>query len=293
MYGRNVNVRFGGPLTPVVKKLLIINAAIFIVQQFLSPFQPGVMENLFGLSHTGFIHQFKLWQPFTYMFLHGGWFHIIFNCIAIWMFAGELEELWGSSFFLRYYLYSGVGAGIFIALMNYITYNQYGGVSPVTIGASGAIYALLLGYGLNWPNREVLLYFIIPVKIKYLLIFFGVVEFFGTLSSVTGAAGNISHIGHLGGLFSGFIFLKFSQRKSRTGITKSKKNEGVVGSALKKARLKKKKNEIDTRIKAKKIIDDLLEKIAREGMSSLTPDEKKKLEWARKHYYPDGNHTVH
>jgi len=291
MHGRNVNIRFGGPLTPTVKKLMIINGGIFLLQQFTGLVKPNMLEYFFGLSHIGLFHEFKLWQVFTYMFLHGGWLHIIFNLIALWMFAGELEQVWGKKQFLRYYLYSGIGAGIFIALMNYFVFTNYH-INPVTIGASGAIYAILLAYGLTWPNREVLLYFLFPVKMKYLVIVFGLIEFFGTLSSAAGTGGNISHVGHLGGLISGFIFIMY-RTKFSTGKKASTKNINPLNTSLKKIRLKKKKKEIETRIKAKEIIDELLEKIAKSGMSSLSPDEKKRLEWARKHYYPEGNDTVH
>ena len=151
MYGQNVNIRFGGPLTPAVKKIMIINGGIFLFQQIFGLFSPGVFEYIFGINHVGFFHEFKLWQIFTYMFLHGGWLHIIFNLIALWMFAGDLEELWGSKLFVKYYLYSGVGAGLFIAIMNFIIFSKFQ-VSPTTLGASGAIYAVLLAYGLTWPN---------------------------------------------------------------------------------------------------------------------------------------------
>jgi len=291
MHGRNVNIRFGGPLTPTVKKLMIINGGIFLLQQFTGLVKPNMLEYFFGLHHLGLFHEFKLWQVFTYMFLHGGWLHIIFNLIALWMFAGELEQVWGSKKFLRYYLYSGIGAGIFIALMNYFVFINYQ-INPVTIGASGAIYAILLAYGLTWPNREVLLYFLFPVKMKYLVIVFGLIEFFGTLSSAAGTGGNISHVGHLGGLISGFIFIMY-RTKFSGGKKASTKNINPLNTSLKKIRIKKKKKEIETRIKAKEIIDELLEKIARSGMSSLSPDEKKRLEWARKHYYPEGDDTVH
>jgi membrane associated rhomboid family serine protease len=289
MYGQNVNIRIGGPMTPGVKKLMIINGAIFLFQQIAGLISPGTLEQIFGLSHLGFFHQFKIWQIFTYMFLHGSWMHIIFNLLGLWMFAGELEQNWGTRSFIKYYLYCGAGAGFFIMLMNFVVFSKYN-VSPITIGASGAIYAVLLAYGITWPNREVLLYFVIPIKIKYLVIGFGLIEFFGTLSTATGTGGNISHIGHLGGLISGLIYI-FSIRRS--GSRSSGKKNGVVGQALKSARLKKKKQEIETRIKAKKIIDELLAKIARSGMSSLTEEEKKKLEWARKNYFPEGKDTLH
>jgi len=293
MLGKNMNIRIGGPMTPVVKKILILNAAVFFIQQIVGLFRPDMMELLLGLHHQGFLHGFKFWQIFTYMFLHGGWIHIIVNLLGIWMFAGDLEKLWGSSLFMRYYLFSGIGAGVFIAIMNYFLYLKYQ-IDPVTIGASGAIFAILLAYGWTWPNRQVLLYFIIPIKVKYFVIIFGLIAFFGSLSTVYGTGGNISHIGHLGGLISGMIFILVRMRKTGTPYTTKKISiDNIFSRALKKRRLDRKKKEIETRIHAKNIIDELLEKIARQGMSSLSQKERKDLEWARKHYYPDNDEILH
>ena len=172
--------------------------------------------------------------------------------------------------------------------MNYIAFINYG-TSAVTIGASGAIYAILLAYAILWPDREVLLYFLFPIKIKYLVIAFGLMEFFGTLSSTAGTGGNISHIGHLGGIISGFILIKF-MRGSGSSI---KVKISFFEKLRKKNRLDNKRKVIDARIEAKRIIDELLGKIAKNGMSSLTLDEKKKLEWARKHYYPSNDDILH
>lgn len=288
MYQKNVSMRFGGPMTPGVKWLMILNGAIFLVQQIAALIVPNMMEAVFGISHGGFIGSFMIWQPFTYMFLHGGWLHIFFNLIALWMFAGELEMVWGRTRFIRYYMLSGFGAGLFIAFMNYLAFNNYGS-SAVTIGASGAIYAILLAYAVLWPDREVLLYFLFPIKIKYLVLAFGLMEFFGTLSSGTGAGGNISHIGHLGGIISGFILIKLMRRSSMAG----QKKISFFENLRKRNRLDAKRKVIDNRIEAKRIIDELLGKIARSGMSSLTPEEKKKLEWARKHYYPSNEDILH
>ncbi|HPJ37550.1 MAG TPA: rhomboid family intramembrane serine protease [Spirochaetota bacterium] len=285
------NIRFGGPLTPIVKKLMIINGAVFLFQLFVSIFYPNLIEHNFGLSHNGLMNEFKLWQVFTYMFLHGGFMHILFNLFALWMFSGDLENEWGSAQFLRYYLVSGVGAGVCIALMNYFIYLKYG-ASPVTIGASGAVYAILLAYGMTWPNRQVLLYFVFPVKMKYLVIGFGLIEFFGTIGSAAGG-GNISHIGHLGGLISGFVYMMYLRRKPSSPSRAGAGEPGFIDKVTKDMRLKKKQKEIERRIEAKKIIDTLLEKIAKHGMSSLTADEKKKLEWARKNYFPGREETLH
>ncbi len=288
------NVRFGGPLTPVVKKLMIINGAIFLLMAFTGLFSPGIpalIKNNFGLSHLGFAGQFKLWQIFTYMFIHGSFFHVLMNLFALWMFSGDLEQLWGGRRFLRYYLTTGIGAGICIAIMNFIIAEKYG-VSPVTIGASGAVYAILLAYGLTWPDRQVLIWFVIPMKMKYMVILFGLFEFFGTLGSVSGGGGNISHIGHLGGLLSGLVVLLGLRRFESKGGTSARRG-GFLEEYFRKRRNDRKRIEISRRIEAKKIIDALLEKIARGGMSSLTPDERKSLEWARKNYYPDSGDTMH
>jgi len=286
MYQRNVSIRIGGPMTPGVKFLMIVNGTVFLIQQIAGLINRNMLEYFFGISHNGFINGLMLWQPFTYMFLHGGWMHIFFNLLGLWMFAGEIEIVWGRKKFLQYYILSGIGAGFFIALMNYVAYMKYGS-SVVTIGASGAIYAVLLAYAILWPNREVLLYFLFPIKIKYLVLGFGLIEFFGTLSSTTGAGGNISHIGHLGGIISGFILIKILRESSNSSST------SFFSSLMKKRRVEQKKKVIDSRIEAKKIIDELLAKIARTGMNSLTPEEKKKLEWARKHYYPSNDEILH
>jgi membrane associated rhomboid family serine protease len=243
---------------------MIVNVAVFLFQTVAGWIWPHTIEYQFGLSHEGLIHQFKLWQLFTYMFLHGGFLHIFFNLFTLWMFSGELEEYWGSARFLRYYLISGAGAGFCIAGMNYFIYLRYG-MSPVTLGASGAVYAILLAYGMTWPNRQVLLYFLFPIKMKYLVLIFGLFEFFGTIKR--GGGSNVSHIGHLGGLLSGFILIQYMRSRASA---RTRNGAGPIDRLLKKIRINRKKRQINTRIEAKEIIDTLLEKIAKSGMSSLT-----------------------
>ncbi len=289
MYQQQMRMRFGGPLTPTVKSLMIINGVVFLIQQIGGLLAPGLLESLFGISYAGVFYSFFFWQPLTYMFLHGGFMHIFFNLFTLWMFGGELENLWGGRRFLRYYLLSGIGAGFFILAMNYYSVSALG-FAPQTIGASGAIYALLMAYGFTWPNREVLLYFLFPIKVKYIVLGLGLMEFFGSLSMASGRAGNISHIGHLGGLLCGYLLLRFFNSASPSA---SKSGRSVLSDFQKKARLQKKRAEIDQRIRAKQIINESLEKIARSGMDSLTREEKKQLEWARKNYYPSGKETLH
>lgn len=297
MNSRRISIRIGGPLTPVVRNLLLANGILFIIQQVFGFFKPSYLEMIFGLSHAGLVQEFMLWQPLTYMFFHADWLHLLFNMLSLWMFAGELEQAWGSRRFLRFYVYSGTGAGLCIAAMNYFTFIRFG-ISPYTIGSSGAIYAIFLAYALLWPHREVYLYFILPVKVRTLLIIFGLIEFLGTLGSALGHGGGVSHIGHVGGIFCGYLLLRLnseygyvsSKSRQSSGFSSGK---GFITSWLKKYRLRNKRSQIETRIRAKKIIDETLAKIAREGMNSLSSEEKKNLEWARKNYYPDNNQTLH
>ncbi len=293
MRTQTTSIRFGGPITPIVKSLMFINGGIFIFQQllyFISPFFSNINYYL-GLHYIGIFNNYHFWQLFTYMFIHtdglnSGWLHIIFNLITLWMFAGDLENLWGSSFFLKYYLLTGLGAGLFITGLNFYQFNVYQ-INPITIGASGAIYGILLAYGMTWPNR-IIYYILFPIKTKYLVLFFGIFEFFGTLASIRGVGGSISHIGHLGGLLSGLIILKLINPHT-ISLFKVNPFDGF----FRKRRLKKHKLIIDQRIKAKETIDSLLLKIARNGMQSLTDKEKKELDWARKHYKPSTKDTMH
>jgi membrane associated rhomboid family serine protease len=290
------SIRLGGPITPAVKGLIITNAVVFLLQQIgkYVPVGDSITINsyiyyFFGLSHNGLVINHYFWQLFSYMFLHEGWAHIIFNLLGLWMFAGDLENLWGTARFIRYYIICGIGAGICIALVNaYMALPQHfpQSSSSVTIGASGAIFALLLAYGMTWPNKEVLIFFVVPVKIKYFLIFFGVFSFFATLDSIHDNTNAVSHIAHLGGILVGFVILQIWLHRKAQKI-------GLLTKLIKQHRLKRKKKVIDSRIKAKQMIDDLLEKIAREGISSLTEKEKKDLEWARKNYYPTDEETIH
>jgi membrane associated rhomboid family serine protease len=138
------------------------------------------------------------------MFLHGGFFHILFNLLALWMFGGELENLWGSRRFLFYFFFCGIGAGIITVLCTVILTPQYQFI-PV-IGASGAIYGILLAFGWLFPNRLIYVYFLFPIPAKYFVIIFGLIEFF---SSIGGAGGGVSHLTHLGGLLFGILYMLY------------------------------------------------------------------------------------
>lgn len=195
---QRVQFSFGGPMTPAVKILLIATGATFFVQAILQRFYGLGLETLLGLVPYLVIHRLFLWQPFTYLFLHGGLFHLLFNLLVLWMFGCELERVWGKRFFLKYYFVCGTGAGLFVALMTSSS------VIP-TIGASGALYGVLLAYGLLFPNRQILLWFVLPIRAKHFVLFIGAVAFYSTL---TLPGSGISHLAHLSGLLIGYVYLR-------------------------------------------------------------------------------------
>ena len=186
---------FGYGLTPVVKNLMIIMGIVFIIQMFITRW----IDYYFGLIPLMVWKRYFLWQLFTYIFLHGGLSHILFNLLALYMFGGELENYWGSKKFLRYFLYCGIGAGVCTVI-----FSPYQFV-PV-IGASGAIYGILLAFGWLFPNRPILLYFLLPIPAKYFVIIFGLIELF---SSMQGTGGGVAHLTHLGGLVFGIFYMAY------------------------------------------------------------------------------------
>ena len=206
---------FGGPATRTVKYLIIINAAVFVSQLvFTYLFDSSFIEEHLGLSPLSVIHNRALWQFVSYMFLHGGIGHIFFNMLALYMFGNELVRYWGSRRFLVYYFVTGIGAGVCSwivatqsakqsAMQSAMQYDAQSGA--IVIGASGAIYGLLLAYGLTYPNRVVYLNFLFPIKVKWLVVIMGVVAF---LSSVTGSNSGVANVAHLGGMVVGYLFLK-------------------------------------------------------------------------------------
>ena len=191
-YGYQVS--FGPRVTPAVKYLIIANVAGFVMQLLTR----DQMLLIFGLVPSLVTGQFFLWQLVTYLFLHGGVWHLVFNMFGLWMFGSELESRWGSAFFLRYYFVSGIGAGLLSVLVHPAS-------AQVTIGASGAVYGILLAFGMMFPNRPLLLYFVIPIKAKYFVAGLGVLSF---ISALQAPGSSIAHLAHLGGMAFGFAYLK-------------------------------------------------------------------------------------
>ena len=195
-----------GRMSPGVKNLLFANIAVFLLQM-LAPALNDILVRFFGLVPRLAINHLFIWQFVSYMFLHGGFSHIFFNMFALWMFGVELERLWGTREFLKYYFLTGIFAGLSTAFFS------WGSIIP-TIGASGAIYGILAAYALFFPDRYVYMYFLFPIKMKYLALILGLLEFFAAYNQ---AQSGIAHAAHLGGMVVGFFYLRYKYRQYGIG----------------------------------------------------------------------------
>ena len=197
-YRTGMDFGFGYGLTPAVKKLLIANVAAFVLSILAQAAGYGGLIGWLMLVPYDVTHRFLVWQMVTYMFLHAGFFHILFNMFALWMFGGELEKTWGSSRFLQYYFLTGIGSALTVIVVS--------PSSPVaTLGASGAIYGILLAYGVLFADRMIFLYFLIPIRAKYFVMIMGGIEF---LSAISTPGSLVSHVAHLGGMIFGLLYLR-------------------------------------------------------------------------------------
>jgi membrane associated rhomboid family serine protease len=199
------SMSFGpGPLSPALKALIAVNVAVFLAQ-YLLPAIGWNLEWFLGLRPRDVVGGFRVWQLATYMFMHVGPIHLLFNMLALWMFGTELERIWGTRFFLKFYMVTGVGAGVLTVLFSLLPFSIAQHVFFATVmGASGAIFGLLLAYAMYFPNRPMYLYFLFPVQTKYAVMIFGALELFSALSGVSGVA----NATHLGGLLVAYLFLK-------------------------------------------------------------------------------------
>jgi membrane associated rhomboid family serine protease len=203
-----------GLLPPGVKWLLISNTALWLL--YYLGVRSGFTDFFqhFGLVPALVVKTLAVWQLFTYMFLHDpfGFGHILFNMLTLWMFGKDLESVWGTRRFLKFYFLCGVGAGVCVVIANYLFGNPY----TRTIGASGAIYGLLMAFGMTYPNTTVLFSFLFPIKAKYFVMIIGGIAF---LSSF-GANNGVSNVAHLGGMAFGFFYLHYEllRGKRRDGF---------------------------------------------------------------------------
>lgn len=197
----------GGYFPRGVKGLLIVNCAIFVFFFFLGLAAPDLFRSFlgaFGLRASGFFHG-MIWQPFTYLFLHGDFWHILFNMLTLWMFGADLERDWGMQRFLKYYFVCGVGAGLCDITVNQVLDTR----GNLTIGSSGAIYGILLAFGLLYPTRTVFFSFLFPIQAKYFVLIMGMIAFMSSFNR--GSA--VSNVAHLGGMLFGYLYLRFRLRR--------------------------------------------------------------------------------
>ena len=193
-----------GPLSMTLKALIGANAGMFLITALApAPIGRAIIDN-FGLVPAAVLHQFAIWQPATYMFLHGGIFHLVFNMLALWMFGAELERKWGTPYFLKFYFVTGIGAGFLTVLFSTLPFGFAQQVQhSVVIGASGAIYGLMLAWAMIYPHRPIYMYFVFPIPARIFVAIVGAIAFFSSLSE----AGGVANSTHLGGLLVAYLFL--------------------------------------------------------------------------------------
>ena len=239
-----------------IKVLVSINFGIFILQTISKA--EGLFFPLFGLVPKLVWSEFMIWQPFTYLFLHGGIWHVLINMFVLWMFGSELERLWGKNHFYKFYFTTGIGSGIITMFFG------LNSVTPV-VGASGAVYGVLLAYGLTYPNRTIYLYGIIPIKSMWFVFGIGLIAFFSSFTNVS----QISHVTHIAGMVIGYLTLKKPFRLNNLLFSIRKKT--IEYKIQKEQKIITKENDI------KKDLDSILDKINSEGFDSLSENEQERL----------------
>ena len=227
---RYVSQFYNFNISSVVKTILIVNLAVWfgliVVIQGLF-FEQNYVFYVLGLVPSKVFQDFWFWQILTYMFVHSkGVFHILFNMFALWMFGSELERLWGSRFFLIYYLVCGLGAGCIYLLSLFIGFSFFD-LSPLIsstpmVGASGAIFGILFAYGLVFSERIILFMMIFPMKAIHFTLLIGGIEFVSLINS--GAGSSVSHLAHLSGFLTGFVFLQSWKKIQNLKIRKWKRS---------------------------------------------------------------------
>jgi membrane associated rhomboid family serine protease len=242
--------------TDAIKILVSVNFGIFLLQTIAST--EGLFFPLFGLVPKLVWSEFMLWQPFTYLFFHGGIWHVLINMFVLWMFGSELERLWGKNHFLKFYFVTGIGAGLITMLFG------LNSMTPI-VGASGAVYGVLLAYGLTYPNRTIYLYGIIPIKSLWFVIGIGIIAFMSSFDDIS----QISHLTHLSGMVIGYLMLKRPIRFNDLWFTIRKRTLEY--------KIKHEEKKVTQHQAIEREIDRILDKINREGFDSLTEEEHDRL----------------
>lgn len=273
-------------VSPMVKRLLIANAVAFVVTLALGE---GLVFDLFGLQPRRIL--VRPWGLGTYMFVHAGFWHLFMNMLVLFFFGPPLESRWGSREFLRYYLIAGLG-GAALSLVF---------LPGMVVGASAAVYGVMLAFAMNWPNAPIYVYGIFPVKAKWLIAFLFALTVVGTFGS---AQGGVAHFAHLGGIVAGFLYLKADWRPAQawrrlSGAGKSNRpprplaivprelreerasGESEPASAPRSKPRRGVRSEPKLSADEREILDEVdrvLDKISAQGMASLTRDERHLLD---------------
>ncbi len=267
-------VPFGFVLTPWVKRLLIANVTVFFLTVVIGP---EIVFPWFAFSPSAVLT--RPWGAFTYMFLHGGFGHLFWNMLILFFFGPPLESRWGSQAFLKYYFVCGLG-GVALSFLF---------VSNLIVGASAALYGLMLAFAMIWPNAPIYIWGIFPVKAKWMV---GALFLVSVFSAFGGAGGGIAHFAHLGGLLTGFLYLKSDwrpggTRKGKTTGIRVRKMAIVPREEAGQASQRQAQDQSGWSKKEEVVLDEvdrILDKISATGMASLTEDERKVLdEVSRKH----------
>ena len=271
-YDRSGGMNLSYRLTPWVKRLLIANTVVFALTWVIGP---GFVFEWFSFQPTKVL--FRPWTPFSYMFLHGDFWHVFMNMLVLFFFGPPLESKWGSKEFIRYYLVCGLG-GVALSFL-FVSYS--------IIGASAAVYGVMLAFAMAWPDAPIYVWGIFPVKAKWLVAFLVLVTF---SSAFGGAGGGVAHFAHLGGFAAGLLYLKTDWRASdaiqnmgkaararRFAIVPREEREEATGARRRRSNDAGEKRTLDA-------VDRVLDKISAEGIASLTEQEKKLLdEVSKKH----------
>ena len=273
----------------VVKNLLIINAIFYLGTWAADVAWHIDLSDYLGLHYIG-ASDFRPYQFITYMFMHGNFAHLFFNMFALWMFGNSIENVWGPKRFLIFYFVCGIGAGLtqelvqYIQLSDIVEHYQYVNLGnrsiPVddylnmltTVGASGAVYGILLAFGMMWPNSRIYIYFAIPIKAKWFVIIYGLIELFSGFSSVD----NVAHFAHVGGMLFGFLLIMYwryqmGDWRPKFKMKFRKDNDQDNGRPMSDWDYNQKRADEDKRT------DEILDKISKGGYDSLTKEEKEFL----------------
>jgi len=242
--------------TNAIKVLISINFVIFILQTLSR--SETLFFPLFGLVPKLVWSEKMIWQPVTYLFFHGGIWHVLINMFVLWMFGSELERLWGKNHFLKFYFITGVGSGLATMLVNVQS------ITPV-VGASGAVYGVLLAYGLTYPNRTVYLYGIIPIKSLWFVLGIGFIAFMSSFDNMS----QVSHITHLSGMLIGYFMIKKPIRLKGLWFKLRKRTLEY--------KIQREEKELSKNLFVERDINQILDKINQEGFDSLTDEEQERL----------------